>query len=77
MRAASASLCGIGAAELQRDRLLERIEAEQPLALPVDHGIGNDHLGIEQCASRELAVQEPAMPVRPVHHGRDGQVLCI
>ena len=63
-------LVRIGAAELQRDRLLERIEAEQPLALPVDHRVGDHHLGVEQRAPRQLAMQEPAMPVRPVHHRR-------
>ena len=70
-------LVRVGAAELQRDRLLERIEAEQPLALPVDHRVGNHHLGVKQRAPRQLAMQEPAMPVRPIHHRRDGKFICI
>ena len=37
----------------------------------MDNGIRHHHLGIEQCATRQLAVEEPAMPVRPVHHGGD------
>ena len=43
----------IGAAELQRHRMLDRIEAEQPLAVAVDHRIGRHHLGVEQRAARQ------------------------
>ena len=52
--------------------MLGGIETQKPLALAMDHRIGHYHLGIEQRAARELAVQEPAMPIRPVHHRRDG-----
>ena len=65
-------LVRIGAAELQRDRLFDRVEAEQPLARPVDHRVGHHHLGVEQRAARQLAMKEPAMPIRPIHHRRDG-----
>ena len=46
-------LARIGAAELQRHRMLERIEAKQALAVAMDHRAGRDHLGIEHapCAS--------------------------
>jgi hypothetical protein len=65
-------LCRIGAAELQRDRVLGSIEADQPLARAMDDGVGDDHLGVEQRTARQLAMQDPAMPIRPIHHRRDG-----
>ena len=73
MRAASASAAGSRAAELQRDRMLGGVEAEQPLAIAMEHRAGGDHLGIEQRAPRQQAVEEPAVPVGPVHHRRDGE----
>ena len=69
----------IGAAELQRDRMLLGVEAEQPVALAMDDRVGHHHFGVEQRAARQLAMEEAAMPVRPVHHRRDGkpEVLII
>jgi hypothetical protein len=60
-----------GAAELHADGMLCGIETEQGLAPSVDHRAGGHHLGVEAGATREDAVEEPAMPVRPVHHRRD------
>ena len=67
-----ASAARIAAAELQRDRMLGRIEAEQPRAVAVQHRAGGHHLGIEQRAARQQAMEEPAMPVGPFHHRRNG-----
>ena len=67
----------IRAAELQRDRVLFRIETKQPVARAVYDRVGNDHLGIEQRTARQLAMKEAAMPVRPVHHRRDGQSMRL
>ena len=58
----------VGAAELQGERLLLRVEAEQPLAVAMDDGVGHDHLRVEQRMARQLAMEEAAVPVRPVHH---------
>ena len=62
---------GIAAAELQRDRMLERVEAEQPRAVAAQHRAGGEHLGVDQRAAREQAMEEPAMPVGPFHHRGD------
>ena len=72
-RARGASAARIGAAELQRDRMLGRIEAEQPRAVAVQHRAGGHHLGVEQRAARQQAMEEPAMPVGPFHHRRDAE----
>ena len=70
-------LVRIGTAELQRDRMLLGVEAEQPVALAVDHRVGHHHLGVEQRAARQLAMEEAAMPVRPVHHRRDCKSVVV
>ena len=62
----------VAAAELQRERVLGRVMGEQPRPGPVDDGAGRDHLGVEQRAARQDAVEGPAMRVGPVHHGGDG-----
>ncbi len=63
----------VGAAKLQRDGVLRPVEPEQPFTIAMDDGVGDDHLRIEQRIARQLAMKEPAMPVRPVHHGGDGK----
>ena len=63
------------AAELQRHRMLAPIEADQPRAVAEDDGVGGHHLGVEQRATRHEAMEEPAMPVRPIHHGGDGEEM--
>ena len=62
---------GLGPAELHRHRVLGRIEPDEPRPVAMDHRAGGDHLGIDQRAARQRPVEEPAMPVRPVHHGGD------
>jgi hypothetical protein len=37
----------------------------------VKHRAGGDHLGIDQRTAREQAVEETAMPIRPLHHRGD------
>ena len=63
----------IGAAELQRHRMLGRIETDQPRAVAAQHRAGGHHLGIDQRAARQQAMEEPAMPVGPLHHRRNGK----
>ena len=61
----------LGAAELQRDRMFGRVEAEQPLARAEHDRVGGDHLGIEPRPTRQQAMEGAAMPVRPIHHRRN------
>ena len=66
-------LVRLGAAELQGDGLLDVIEAKQTIAVAVDDGVSGDHLRVEQRMARQMAMESPAIPVRPVHHRRDGE----
>jgi hypothetical protein len=63
----------IGPAKLQRDGMFLRVIAEQPVALAMDDGIGDDHFGIKQRALRQLPVQKSAAGVGPVDHGGHGE----
>ena len=63
----------IGAAKLQRQRMLGRIVAQKPRAIAVQHRAGGEHLRIEQRPARQQAMEEPAVPVSPFHHRRDGK----
>ena len=63
----------IRAAELQGDGMLERVKADQFFARSEYNGVGGHHFGVEPRAAREQAMEEPAMPVRPIHHRRHGK----
>jgi hypothetical protein len=63
----------VGAAELRCDRMLLGREPEQPLPVAMNDGAGRHHFGVETCPPRQDAMEEPAMPVRPVHHRSDGE----
>ena len=63
----------IAAAKLQRNGLLGRIEVEMPRHVAVRKRRRGDHLGVEARVLRQLAMEEPAMPVRPVHHRGDAE----
>src|SRR5438445_11170933 len=65
------------AAELQRARMLERIKADELRAVAMQHGAGRDHLGIDERAARHEAMEEPAVPVGPLHHGGDGESVWL
>jgi len=43
----------------------------------VKHRGGGDHLGVDQGAAREQAMEEPAVPVGPFHHRRNGEPMCL
>ena len=76
-------LLRLRSAQLQRHRIFAAVEAQQPLAIAAQDRVRRHHLGVEQGAARELAMEEPAMPVRPVHHGgyaeamRHGRLLPV
>jgi hypothetical protein len=40
-------------------------------------GTGGHHLGIEQGVLRQQTMEEPTMPVSPIHHGRNRQAPGI
>ena len=60
---------GVGAAQLQRNGLLDGIEAQVTLRIAMDDCRAGDHFGEQQGMARQLAMEEPAMAIRPVHHG--------
>ncbi len=68
-------LYGIAAAQLQRHGALAGIETQKPLALAMQDRVRCHHLRVKKCARAELTMEKPAMPVRPVHHGRDGEFV--
>ena len=66
----------IGAAELQGDRMLLGAERQQPLAVAMQDRLRRHHLGVEPRAPRQQPMEEPAMPIRPIHHGRDAEAVA-
>ena len=68
---------GVAAAELQRHRMLGLGEAEDALAVAMQHRPGRHHLGVQPDAARDLAQEESLMAVSPVHHGCDGQAMRV
>jgi len=43
----------------------------------VQDGIGRDHFCVKPRVSGKQPVQDPAMPVRPIHHRRDGEDFLL
>ena len=64
-------------AELKRHGMLARVEADQALARTEYDRVRGHHLGIEQGAAREDAMERPAAPVGPVHHRGHGKACAI
>ncbi len=60
----------IGAAELQRNRVLGRVVREQARGIAAHDRGRHDHLGVEQRVRRVEAMQVAAMAVGPIHHRR-------
>src|SRR5215470_5745471 len=61
----------LAATKLQRKRMLGRVISQEPRAVAMEHRAGGDHLGVDQRAAREQAMEEPAMAVGPFHHRGD------
>ena len=74
-RGGARELPGHAAAELQGDRMLRRIEAQQPRARAMQDRPGRDHLGIQQRAPRDQPQEIAAVPIRPVHHRCDREFV--
>ena len=47
------------------------------VTITMDDSVGRDHLGIEQRVAGHMAVESPAIPVRPVHHRRDAEPIRL
>ncbi|MCY1436852.1 hypothetical protein D9M71_529900 [compost metagenome] len=61
------------AAQLQGQRMLGLVMAQEPLGIAVQQGTGGDHFGVEQGVAGEQAQEEPAVAVGPVHHRRNAE----
>ena len=64
-------LLRIAAAELQRHRMLGRMEFEQARSIAADDRGRGDHFRVEQCARAQQPQEIAAMPVRVIHHWSD------
>ena len=51
--------------------MLLSIEPQMTLNTAVTDGTGGDHLGVKHGVLRQKAMEKPAMPIGPVHHGRN------
>src|SRR5690606_22887894 len=63
--------------QLQRDRVLHRVQRQQPPTIAVDDGVGVHHLGVQPRMRRQQPVEDPAVGVGPVHHRGDGQAQLV
>ena len=43
----------------------------------MQHRVGRHHLGVEHGAAREQTMEEPAVPVRPVHHRCNAESMLL
>jgi len=53
------------------------IKAQELLPVATDDGLRRHHFGVEQRRAREAAMEDAAMPVCPIHHGRNGEHFII
>ena len=65
----------IAAAQLQRQRMLLRVEVQMARHVAVHERGRRHHLGVQARMARDLAQEEPAMPVGPVHHGGSAEAM--
>jgi hypothetical protein len=61
----------ITSAELECNRVLERIKRKQSSAIAVQDGASGQHLGVNQRAPRQQPVKEPTVAIGPLHHRSD------
>jgi hypothetical protein len=47
------------------------IETKQTPAIAMNDGAGRQHLRVKPGTPRHQTVEDAAMPVGPIHHGRD------
>ena len=53
--------------------MLLGIEAQVSFYAAMADGTGGDHLGVKHGVLRQKAMEKPAMPIGPFHHGRNRQ----
>lgn len=63
--------------ELKCYGVFRLVKPQQPFSIAVQDGRRRHHLGVQQGSTTQGAVKRPAMPVCPVHHGRNGQSTCL
>ena len=68
---------GIAAADLQGNGMLIHMKPEQPVPIAAQHGIRRHHLGVEQRALGDEPQEVAAVPVGPLHHGRDAEAMFV
>lgn len=61
------------APQLQRHRLLRRVETQMPVRVAVNECAGRHHLGIQQRVRRQQTQEIAVVPVGPIQHGRDAE----
>ena len=66
-------LVGLVAAQLQGHGVLFGVVAQVALGAAIQNAACVHHLGVQQGALGDLAMEKPAMPVRPIDHRRDRQ----
>ena len=67
----------IAAADLQGNGMLIHMELEQPVPIAAQHGVRRHHLGVEQRALGDEPQEVAAVPVGPLHHGRDAEEMLV
>ncbi len=70
---AGRQILGLAATELQRDRVLLGVEVEMARHVAVQQCAGRHHLGVEPGVAGDEAMEVSAMPIGPIHHGRNRQ----
>ena len=60
---------------MKRNRMFAGIEAEQPTAIAMNDGAGRQHLRVKPGTPRHQAMEDAAMPVGPVHHRGDRELV--
>ena len=68
--------CRIAAANLQCHRLLAVLKAQKPLAVAMADRLRRNHFRVKKSMRRELTVEDAAVPVGPIHHGRNGKAVA-
>ena len=62
---------GVAAAKLKRERMLDRVEAQETLAVAVQQRPGGDHLGIQPAMAGDQTGEMAIEAVGPVQHRSD------
>ena len=70
-------VCGIRSAKLECDGMFDIAEPQQAIARAMDDRAGGQHLSIEPRTTAQMAVEDAAMPVSPVHHRRNRKYIIL